>query len=204
MICWGIDYNLTRNISSINPLQITRIKGLVSGLVSLTVAYILGMDIAWNLTIVYALLLGSFSYSISLVFFINALERLGSFRAGMFFCLAPFIGALMSLVLLQEWIGWVMFPAIMLTVAGVWLISTEEHEHLHLHQEGIHEHSHNHNDNHHNHKHTEMVRKTRTHDHLHPEENHAHAHWPDTHHSHDHQLFPGSNRRRHSKPSSPI
>ena len=186
MICWGIDNNLTRNISIRNPLQITCIKGLVSGLVSLTVAYILGMDITWNLTIVYALLLGSFSYGISLVFFIKALEGLGSFRTGMFFSLAPFIGAVMSLVLLQEWIGWVMFPAIMLTGAGVWLISTEDHEHLHLHQEEMHEHSHNHNDNHHNHEHAEMVRETHIHDHLHPEEHHAHAHWPDTHHRHDH------------------
>jgi hypothetical protein len=57
---------------------------LVSGLVSLTVAYILGMDITWNLTIVYALLLGSFSYGISLVFFIKVLEGLGSFRTGIF------------------------------------------------------------------------------------------------------------------------
>jgi hypothetical protein len=38
MICWGIDKNLTRNISSRNPLQITCIKNLVSGLVSFTLA----------------------------------------------------------------------------------------------------------------------------------------------------------------------
>ena len=70
------------------------------------------MDITWNVTIVYALLLGSFSYGISLVFFIKALEGLGSFRTGMFFGLAPFIGAVTSLILLQEWISWVMFPVL--------------------------------------------------------------------------------------------
>jgi drug/metabolite transporter (DMT)-like permease len=186
MICWGIDNNLTRNISSKNPLQITRIKGLVSGLVSIALVYTLGMGITWDLNIVYALLLGSFSYGISLVFFIKALEGLGSFRAGMFFSLAPFIGAAMSLVLLQEWIGWVMFPGVILTVAGVWLISTEKHEHLHLHQEEAHIHLHNHNDNHHLHNHEETVREPHVHEHNHVKENHAHSHWPDTHHRHEH------------------
>jgi drug/metabolite transporter (DMT)-like permease len=186
MICWGIDNNLTRNISSRNPLQITRIKGLVSGLVSIALAYTLGIGITWDLNIVYALLLGSFSYGISLVFFIKALEGLGSFRAGMFFSLAPFIGAAVSLILLQEWIGWVMFPAVILTVAGVWLMSTEKHEHLHVHQEEVHAHLHNHNDNHHVHDHEETVREPHVHEHKHVEENHAHSHWPDTHHRHEH------------------
>ena len=186
MICWGIDNNLTRNISTRNPAQITRIKGFVSGLVSLSLTYALGMEIKWDVSICYALLLGALSYGISLVFFIKALEGLGSFRTGMFFSLAPFIGALTSLILLREWIGWVMFPAIMLTVAGVWLISTEKHEHLHLHQEEVHAHLHNHNDNHHIHEHAGIVREPHIHEHQHLEENHAHSHWPDTQHRHDH------------------
>jgi drug/metabolite transporter (DMT)-like permease len=186
LICWGIDNNLTRNISTRNPLQITRIKGLVSGLVSVSLAYALGMNITWDLSIFYALLLGSFSYGISLVFFIKALEGLGSFRTGMFFSLAPFIGAVTSLILLQEWIGWVMFPAIMLTVAGVWLISTEDHEHLHLHEEEVHTHLHNHNDHHHIHEHEEIVREPHIHEHQHLEGNHVHSHYPDTHHRHEH------------------
>ncbi len=186
MICWGIDNNLTRNISTRNPMQITRIKGFVSGLVSISIAYALGMNIKWDVTVFYALLLGSFSYGISLVFFIKALEGLGSFRTGMFFSLAPFIGAVTSLILLQEWIGWVMFPAIALTVAGVWLISTEKHRHLHLHQEEIHTHLHNHKDIHHMHEHAETVHEPHIHEHRHLEENHVHSHWPDTHHRHGH------------------
>ncbi|MBA4389754.1 MAG: EamA family transporter [Syntrophus sp. (in: bacteria)] len=186
MIFWGIDNNLTRNISTRNPMQITRIKGLVSGLASISLAYALGMGITWDVTIFYALLLGSFSYGISLVFFIKALEGLGSFRTGMFFSLAPFIGAVISLIMLQEWIGWVMFPAIILTVAGVWLISTEKHLHLHSHQKEVHTHSHNHKDIHHMHEHTELVREPHVHEHKHLEENHVHSHWPDTHHRHEH------------------
>ncbi|MCX5806067.1 MAG: EamA family transporter [Proteobacteria bacterium] len=186
MIFWGIDNNLTRNISTRNPIQIARIKGFVSGLVSVSLAYTFGMNIKWDSTIVYALLLGSFSYGISLVFFIKALEGLGSFRTGIFFSLAPFIGAVASLILLQEWIGWVMFPAIILTIAGVWLISTEKHSHLHLHQEEIHTHLHNHKDVHHIHEHIETVHEPHIHEHKHLEEYHVHSHWPDTHHRHEH------------------
>lgn len=186
MICWGIDNNLTRNISARNPIQITRIKGFMSGLVSISLAYSLGMNIKWDLSIFYALLLGSFSYGISLVFFIKALEGLGSFRTGIFFSLAPFIGVVTSLLLLQEWIGWVMFPAMMLTVVGVWLISTEKHSHLHLHQEEVHTHMHNHEDMHHIHKHERIAHEPHVHEHTHLEENHIHSHWPDTHHRHEH------------------
>jgi drug/metabolite transporter (DMT)-like permease len=186
MMCWGIDNNLTRNISTRNPIQITSIKGLVSGLVSIYLAYALGMDIKWDLSIFYALLLGSFSYGLSLVFFIKALEGLGSFRTGIFFSLAPFIGAVTSLLLLQEWIGWVMFPAMMLTVAGVWLISSEKHLHPHLHQEEVHTHLHNHKDMHHIHEHAGIVHEAHVHEHKHLEEDHVHPHWPDAHHRHEH------------------
>lgn len=186
MICWGIDNNLTRNISMRNPVQITRIKGVVSGLTSLFLAWILRMDITWNVSILYALVLGAFSYGISLVFFIKSLEGLGAFRAGVFFNLTPFIGAAASLLLLREWIGWVMFPAIVLTAVGVWLISTERHEHTHLHVEAIHTHLHRHDDLHHNHEHTGFVSEPHNHEHRHEEVNHIHSHWPDTHHRHEH------------------
>jgi drug/metabolite transporter (DMT)-like permease len=186
MICWGIDNNLTRNISTRNPIQITGIKGFVSGLISISLAYTLGVNIKWDVSILYALLLGSFSYGISLVFFIKALEGLGSFRTGIFFSLATFIGAVTSLILLQEWISWVMFPAMMLTVAGVWLISTEKHLHLHLHQEVVHTHLHNRKDSHHIHEHVGIVHEPHVHEHKHLEEYHVHSHWPDTQHRHEH------------------
>jgi drug/metabolite transporter (DMT)-like permease len=186
MICWGIDNNLTRNISMRNPVQITRIKGVVSGLTSLSLAWILGMGITWDVSILYALVLGAFSYGISLVFFIKSLEGLGAFRTGVFFNLAPFIGAAASLLLLREWIGWVMFPAIVLTAVGVWLISTEKHEHPHLHGEEIHTHLHCHDDLHHDHEHGEVVREPHIHEHQHREIKHIHSHWPDTHHRHEH------------------
>jgi drug/metabolite transporter (DMT)-like permease len=186
MVAWGLDNNLTRHISARDPIQIALIKGLVAGATSLSLAYVLGMGIPWNVNISLALLLGSFSYGISLVFFIKALEGLGSFRTGVFFSLAPFIGAVISLILLQEWIGWVMFPATGLMVAGLWLMIEEKHSHLHVHEEMTHTHLHTHDDIHHRHDHDEALIEPHSHEHVHREEAHAHAHWPDTHHRHAH------------------
>jgi len=185
MVCWGIDNNLTRNISHKNPMQIAEIKGFFAGAVSLSLALILGMRISVDLTLVFALILGSFSYGISLVFFIKALGGLGSFRTGAFFSLAPFIGAVVSLIILREWIGWVMFPAAGSMIIGAWLIISEKHSHLHLHEGITHTHSHVH-DEHHLHKHSKPFREPHTHEHVHRELTHVHVHWPDTYHRHEH------------------
>lgn len=187
MICWGIDNNLTRNISDKDPIRITQIKGFIAGTISLLLALILGMKIPLNLTIIYALLLGAFSYGISLVFFIKALEGFGSARSGAFFSFAPFIGALISLILIRERIGWVLFPAAGLMATGVVLIAIEKHSHTHLHEPVTHTHSHRHDDMHHQHNHEGSFQETHAHEHTHDETTHSHVHWPDTHHRHDHR-----------------
>jgi len=98
MVCWGLDNNLTCRISDKDPVQITQIKGLFAGSTSLLLAILLGLNIPVDRSLVLALLLGSLSYGLSLVLFIKALKGLGSSRTGAFFSLAPFVGALFSLV----------------------------------------------------------------------------------------------------------
>lgn len=188
MVCWGMDNNLTRNISNKDPIQIARIKGFIGGTTSISLALILGMKISLDLTMAFALFLGSLSYGVSLVFFIKALRGLGSFRTGAFFSFAPFIGAIASLIILREWVGWVMFPAIGFMLVGVWLIVTERHSHLHIHEPIKHTHSHIHNDLHHLHEHSGKFHEPHTHEHLHLEQVHVHVHWPDTHHRHEHRI----------------
>ena len=187
MICWGIDNNLTRNISDKNPIQITQIKSLVAGTTSLVVALSLGMKIPLDTTIVFALLLGSFSYGVSLVFFIKALKGLGASRTGTFFSFAPFIGALASIIILHEWIGWTMLPAALFMLLGIWLIGSEKHTHFHVHKAITHTHSHVHTDMHHLHEHSDEVHEPHTHEHTHDETTHGHEHYPDTHHRHEHE-----------------
>jgi len=191
MVCWGIDNNLTCKISDKDPIQITKIKSFVAGTISLSIALILGMKMSLNITIVFALLLGSLSYGVSLVFFIKALKGLGSSRTGAFFSFAPFIGAIASLIILREWIGWVMFPAAGFMIIGVWLIGSERHSHIHLHKTVTHTHSHNHSDMHHLHGHSGTLHEPHTHEHNHTEIIHSHVHWPDTHHRHEHKTCRG-------------
>jgi len=187
VVCWGIDNNLTRQISHKNPVQITYIKGLVGGLISISVAIILGKPLSWDYRLPLALLLGAMSYGISLVFFIKALAGLGSSRTGAFFSLGPFVGAVASVIILRDWLGWVMFPAIVLMGVGAWLISSEKHEHLHTHSAVTHVHMHAHDDLHHLHKHPEGTTEPHSHEHIHEELRHIHAHWPDKQHRHLHE-----------------
>lgn len=188
MVCWGIDNNLTRQISDKNPIQTALIKGLIAGTVSLSLAYVLGMKIPFNENTVFALVLGSFSYGVSLVFFIKALERLGSFRTGIFFNLAPFIGAAISLLLLREWLGWIMLPATAFMIAGYWLMVGESHSHIHVHKVLTHTHLHDHKGLHHRHMHSNGQEGPHIHEHTHGQETHSHAHWPDSHHRHLHDI----------------
>jgi drug/metabolite transporter (DMT)-like permease len=185
VVGWGVDNNLTRQISDRNPVQITYIKGLAGGAISLSVALALGMRIPFDISLLFALLLGSMSYGLSLVFFIKALRGLGSSRTGAFFSLGPFIGALVSIVVLREWLGWVMLPAFLLMASGVWLIAGERHAHAHTHSAVTHTHYHRHDDLHHFHEHPVFC-TAHTHEHYHPQLEHSHVHWPDALHRHAH------------------
>jgi drug/metabolite transporter (DMT)-like permease len=184
--CWGIDNNLTRHISEKNPVQITTVKGLIAGAVSLSLALILNQKIPWSISIFYALLLGAFSVGISLVFFIKALKGLGASRTGTFFSMGPFVGALASLVIFKNWTEWIILPAFIFMAAGMWFIFNERHAHTHLHPNVTHSHAHKHDDLHHTHEHQPPVKGTHTHEHIHPPLSHTHVHWPDTHHRHAH------------------
>jgi drug/metabolite transporter (DMT)-like permease len=186
MICWGIDNNLTRHISDKNPVQISVIKGLAAGSISIAISLIMGAKILPDRNILFALLVGALCYGISLIFFIKALRNLGAYRTAVFFSFGPFIGAIVSLFLLNEWIGWTMLPGMIFMIIGVRLIINDTHLHGHGHKELCHTHQHAHDDMHHIHEHPEGDNKCHLHEHRHNELEHAHPHWPDTSHRHDH------------------
>lgn len=183
---WGIDNNLTRQISEKNPVQITTIKGLLAGIVTTSIAVALGMKIPFDITLLYILLLGAFSYGVSMVLLIKALMGLGASRAGMFFSMGPFAGALVSLIIFKNWNEWIILPALLLMAAGIWFIFHERHIHAHLHPATTHTHPHRHDDLHHTHEHRPPVKGAHIHEHTHVEIIHTHAHWPDTSHRHAH------------------
>ena len=101
-LCWGIDNNLTRKLSSADPVQIAMVKGLVAGAVNLALARAAGAAVPPTATLLAAGLVGFLGYGVSLALFVLALRHLGAARTGAYFSLAPFVGALLAVVLLGE------------------------------------------------------------------------------------------------------
>lgn len=188
-ILWGIDNNLTRNVSAKDPLAIVTVKGLSAGLFSLVLALILRNPLPGLRIILGAMILGSVSYGLSIVSFILAMRELGAARTSAWFGTAPFVGALLSFVLFRDVPNVPFLVSIPIMIMGATLLLGEEHGHLHVHPPVEHEHRHRHEDRHHAHKHTDSeIPPNRLHSHLHRHEEieHDHPHTPDTHHRHGH------------------
>ena len=101
-VCWGIENNCTRRLSSKNPIHIVIIKGFGYGTVSLLIVLILG-EIIINLGhILVALLLGFVAYGLSIVFYIYAQRYLGAAKTSAYYAIAPFIGTALSLLIFRE------------------------------------------------------------------------------------------------------
>ena len=186
MVSWGLDNNLTRNISDKDPVLIAGIKGVAAGAFSLGLAAAAGERTPIGLPAVSALAVGAVCYGFSLVLFIGSLRRLGAFRTGTFFGLAPFVGAAVALPILGESAHWTLGPAATLMAVGVFLIAGEKHAHAHRHPPLTHTHPHVHTDLHHDHPHPGNPGLSHSHSHKHPETEHMHGHWPDVHHRHGH------------------
>jgi hypothetical protein len=119
------------------------------------------------------------------VLFVLALRHLGSARTGAYFSLAPFLGAMIAIVVLDEPVTAQLLVAGGLMAFGLWLHLTERHSHEHMHEAIEHEHAHVH-DEHHRHAHQEPVTEPHSHRHRHEPLRHRHVHYPDLHHRHEH------------------
>ena len=184
---WAIDNNLTRKVSASDPLQIAAMKGLVAGGVNIGIALSLGASIPNPTTVGLAALLGLLSYGVSLILFVLALRDLGAGRTSAYFSTAPFVGALIGVLLLGEPVTGRLGVAAGLMMIGVWLHVSERHEHEHVHELLEHEHRHEH-DAHHRHGHDSSAPPGEPHSHRHVHERllHSHPHYPDIHHRHGH------------------
>lgn len=183
---WGLDNNLTRKVSLSDASWIASVKGLVAGSVNLVLALALGAPLpAWP-AVAGALAVGLAAYGVSLALFVVGLRQLGTARAGAYFAVAPFFGALVALA----W-GEPPTPGLLvgggLMALGVWLHLTEHHQHEHAHEALTHAHVHVH-DEHHQHAHDTQAAPGARHSHWHTHEPlvHQHPHFPDAHHHHRH------------------
>jgi drug/metabolite transporter (DMT)-like permease len=185
---WAIDNNLTRKVSASDPVQIASLKGLVAGSVNIAIALVLGVSFPGGATVLLAALLGLLSYGVSLVLFVLALRGLGAGRTSAYFSTAPFVGAVIGIVVLGDLVTPRLGVAAVLMMVGIWLHVSERHDHEHAHEAIEHEHRHEH-DEHHRHAHDTSAPPGEPHSHRHTHEpmRHSHPHYPDIHHRHGHR-----------------
>ena len=184
-LCWGIDNNLTRKLSSADPVQIAMVKGLVAGGTNLALAFAFGAAFPGAALVAAGAVVGFLGIGVSLVMFMLGLRHLGTARTGAYFSLAPFIGAVLAVVIFRETVTAQLIVAGLLMAFGLWLHLSERHDHEHSHDALEHDHAHVH-DEHHQHGHDGPVTEPHSHWHRHAPLRHKHPHYPDLHHGHSH------------------
>jgi drug/metabolite transporter (DMT)-like permease len=152
-ILWGTDNNLTRNISSKDPLSIGIVKGLVAGAFSFILAMLLGASFPALPLVLVTMLLGSVSYGLSIALFILAMRDIGAARASAWLGTAPFAGVIISFLIFRSSPDVNFLISLPLMALGAILLFGEEHAHTHIHMHGAvtHEHVHVHGKGHEHH-----------------------------------------------------
>ena len=189
---WGLDNNLVARIDDLSPAVITFAKSLVAGTTNLAIAWLVmgarpDADVALR-----AMLIGVFAYGLSIWLFVAGAQQIGAVRAQVAFATAPFLGAVLSWILVaEESPSRATLLAGALMAIGAYLAATARHEHEHVHEPTVHAHLHRHDDDHHAHPHAPSDEPAHSgawhfHEHAHESRRHAHAHVTDIHHAHPH------------------
>ena len=189
-LCWGIDNHLTALTDGATPQVVTFVKGIMAGLVNL----IIGISIAdtpfvINTNILGALIVGGFSYGLSIVLYVTSAQNIGATRGQILFSTAPLWGVILSYIFFLDIFHWTHIISIVLLILAVIVINLITHKHEHQHDMLEHIHYHKHNDGHHVHIHEdENLNEDKGHSHLHRHNpiTHLHPHYPDIHHRHKH------------------
>jgi drug/metabolite transporter (DMT)-like permease len=123
-VCWGFENNCTRMLSGKNPLHIVVIKGVFSGLGSLIIAFIAGERAGVALYALAAMALGFVAYGLSIMCYIYAQRELGAAKTCVYYAVAPFIGAGLSLLIFREIPSASFIAALVIMIAGTYLAAT--------------------------------------------------------------------------------
>jgi len=187
-LSWGIDNNLTQRVSLRDPVAVARIKTLAAGSCVLVIAlWQESGEIPGATSLVCAGAVGALCYGVSIVLDVKALRALGAAREAAYFATAPFVGALLSIVVFREFPNLSELTGATLMICGVLVLLLEKHRHRHEHEAASHEHLHIH-DEHHQHAHDHLVAEPHSHPHEHSSLIHDHPHVSDSHHRHSHKL----------------
>lgn len=119
-ICWGLENNCTRCISGKDPMEIVIIKGFGSGLGSLCIALSTGEMFPQGQYIPAIMILGFVAYGLSIFFYTYAQRTIGAAMTSTFYAVTPFIGALLSFVILSEKLTWNFLIALAVMIVGTY------------------------------------------------------------------------------------
>lgn len=100
--CWGLENNFTRILSLKDPLKVVILKGVFAGLGSLVIALFRSEITLLMWPIIGALLIGVFSYGLSIWLYVIAQRELGAAKTSTYYALAPFIGGALSLIIFDH------------------------------------------------------------------------------------------------------
>jgi drug/metabolite transporter (DMT)-like permease len=186
-LCWAVDNNLTRKVSTNDAMLVACLKGVIAGACNTAIALLDGAAIPAIPAIGSSLLVGFLGYGLSLTLFVVGLRTLGTARTGAYFSIAPLFGVVLSFILWPEPPGALFWLAAALMGLGLWLHLRERHEHVHTHEPLEHTHSHRHDEHHeHGHDFPWGGDEPHVHAHRHVALTHKHPHYPDIHHRHPH------------------
>ncbi len=121
-VFWGLENNCTKKLSIKDTRQITIIKGIFSGFGCLLIAFLLKKIVLYPKFILLGLLLGLFSYGISVSLYIFSQRYLGASKTGACFSLAPFFGVIFSFLILSESLGLSFYLGLVIMIIAVFLV----------------------------------------------------------------------------------
>ena len=170
-VCWGMENNCTRNISSKSTYEIVILKGIFSGLGALGIAMLQKETVPAIRYIAAALLLGFIAYGLSIFLYVRAQNVLGAAKTSAYYAVNPFIGSFLSFVFLNEKLSILYLAALLVMIAGSMLVvrDTLVHQHSHMH---THTFTHTHDGS----THTHTVMHSHEHDHYITDDRHNHHH----------------------------
>lgn len=117
--CWGLENNLTAKVSDKNPLLLVFYKCFAVAIFNLL--FILNINI-FELFINnwYLLVIGFFTYGISILYYVYAINYIGISKTSIVFSFSPVFGALISLILFKEKITIYFVISLILMITGIY------------------------------------------------------------------------------------
>ena len=186
-LCWAVDNNLTRKVSSNDAMLVAGLKGWIAGACNTGLALLGGAALPATRPLLLTLLVGFAGYGLSLALFVVALRGLGTARTAAYFSVAPLVGVMLALAIWPVAPPLLFWVAAVLMAIGVWLHLRDRHGHEHRHAPLQHTHAHRHDEHHrHDHDFDWDGSEPHVHPHAHAALTHRHPHYPDVHHRHAH------------------